>query len=278
MKLIKDKKVADIKLLLEKKDLAKVGKIAIGVTALGIALLSSTPRKGEIHEIADKEYSSGTYASYTEKSINIKDMFIDECVHTLSEFDSTERFYVKESIILDAIKKNIDGDLKSIHEKNILGEDTDLELSEQLIVLSEDISKNPEKYNYDNSIYTDGISEYLGTYLVTSYCGCSACCDSATGITASGTVATPNHTLAADSSIPFGTKLVIDGQEYVVEDRGGAVNGKHLDMFFSDHSTALNVGTRYMDVYLENDSKKEAEVKTVPTKNKTLVLNNKYSK
>lgn len=90
--------------------------------------------------------------------------------------------------------------------------------------------------------------EYLGNYLITGYCPCAACCGKTNGITASGTQATEGRTIAAPANFPFGTKLIIDGYVYTVEDRGGAVNGKHIDMFYNSHSDAY-CSTHYSDVY-----------------------------
>ncbi len=92
--------------------------------------------------------------------------------------------------------------------------------------------------------------EYLGTYLTTGYCPCVKCCGKSNGITASGTVATANHTIAADTSVlPFGTQVVINGQVYTVEDRGSAIRGGRIDIFFTSHQEALNYGKRYVSVY-----------------------------
>ena len=64
-------------------------------------------------------------------------------------------------------------------------------------------------------------------------------------------VPTSNRTIAVDTSvIPFGTKVVINGQVYVAEDRGGAIKGNRIDMFFMTHKEALRWGRRTMDVYL----------------------------
>ena len=63
------------------------------------------------------------------------------------------------------------------------------------------------------------------TVEATAYCACEYCCGKTDGITASGTKATAGRTIAADPSLPFGTVVVIDGHEYVVEDRGGGVKG-----------------------------------------------------
>lgn len=80
----------------------------------------------------------------------------------------------------------------------------------------------------------------LGVYKISAYCPCVKCCGKTDGITASGTKASPNRTVAVDG-IPFGTRLLIDGNEYIVEDRVGS--GKRLiDVFFSTHEEALNSG------------------------------------
>lgn len=91
----------------------------------------------------------------------------------------------------------------------------------------------------------------IGTYKITGYCGCSSCCGKSDGITASGTRATAGRTIAADTTdLPFGTKVVIDGHTYTVEDVGGAINGNHIDVYFSSHSKALQWGVRYCKVYV----------------------------
>ena len=98
--------------------------------------------------------------------------------------------------------------------------------------------------------YTSSTGTYQGLFLLTGYCPCAICCGKTNGITASGTLATSNHTIAADSRYSFGTKLVINGQVYTVEDRGGAITGNHIDVFFNTHQEALNFGKQYADVYL----------------------------
>ena len=92
---------------------------------------------------------------------------------------------------------------------------------------------------------------YLGTYTTTAYCGCSSCCGKSDGITASGTHATEGRTIAAPSSFAFGTELIIDGHTYVVEDRGGAISGNRIDIYFSSHQAALNYGRRTVEVYVK---------------------------
>ena len=83
---------------------------------------------------------------------------------------------------------------------------------------------------------------------VSAYCApCDICCKGANdGVTASGNrVDGPiRHWIAADASFPFGTVFRIPGynlgRPVVVLDRGGAITGNRLDVYFSTHQAALN--------------------------------------
>ena len=90
------------------------------------------------------------------------------------------------------------------------------------------------------------------TVKVTGYCPCSYCCGEWAhlnpGITASGTVA-KYGTIAAPPSIPFGTKMKIEGYGdmiFTVEDTGSAVvydDGIYvIDMWMPTHEQAYAVG------------------------------------
>lgn len=87
-----------------------------------------------------------------------------------------------------------------------------------------------------------------GNCRITFYCPGACCCGKwAGGGTASGVRATVNHTVA-NGSLPFGTRLLIDGQEYVVEDRG--VGAFEIDIFVASHEEALQRGLYYTDVFI----------------------------
>ena len=87
------------------------------------------------------------------------------------------------------------------------------------------------------------------TFTATAYCGCAKCCGKSTGRTASGTMATQGRTVAMPSSYKFGTKIEIQGMgNYVVEDRGGTIKGNRIDIFFSNHQSALNFGKRTINL------------------------------
>ncbi len=69
--------------------------------------------------------------------------------------------------------------------------------------------------------------------------------------TASGVM--PSHgTVAVDTKIiPFGTRLYIEGYGYgTARDRGSAIKGDRIDLFFETRGQALNWGRRWVDVYL----------------------------
>lgn len=87
----------------------------------------------------------------------------------------------------------------------------------------------------------DRVLVSLGEYRISAYCPCEKCCGWNTGITASGTQATAGRT-AAMNGVPFGTKIVIDGHEYTVEDRGAGLGSKIIDIYFDTHEEALNSG------------------------------------
>jgi len=109
---------------------------------------------------------------------------------------------------------------------------------------------------------------------VTGYCNCGICCSweypwysvygifgspvisagsnkgkrKVVGQTAMGTEAAYG-TVAADKSLPFGTIVYVPGYGYGrVEDRGGAIKGDKLDLWFPSHSLAKQWGRKKVTV------------------------------
>ena len=85
-------------------------------------------------------------------------------------------------------------------------------------------------------------------FKVTAYCSCAKCCGKVTGRTASGTHAVAGQTVAASGQFAFGTKLNINGKEYTVEDRGGAIQGNRIDIYMNSHAEAMAWGVKYLPV------------------------------
>lgn len=85
----------------------------------------------------------------------------------------------------------------------------------------------------------------LGLFTCVAYDACADCCGKTDGITKTGTKATADRTVAVDPEvIPLGSTLLIDGQEYIAEDIGGAIKGNKIDIFHNTHAEALEYGTQ----------------------------------
>lgn len=104
----------------------------------------------------------------------------------------------------------------------------------------------------------------LGEYRVTAYCGCEKCCgkwgknrpkdENGNPIvyTANQSIAKEGVTIAADISVlPYGTKVIIDGHQYIVQDRGGSIEGNRVDIYFESHQAALEWGVQYKELFTE---------------------------
>jgi 3D (Asp-Asp-Asp) domain-containing protein len=83
----------------------------------------------------------------------------------------------------------------------------------------------------------------------TKHCvGCTG-----TGKTASGKIAKQGRTISADTSlIPMGCKVKLDfpnksqyNGTYIVEDRGGAIKGRKIDLYLDSHSDAIDFGRQH---------------------------------
>lgn len=89
-----------------------------------------------------------------------------------------------------------------------------------------------------------------GVCTITHYCHCAKCNGRAGANCASGVQPTVNHTVASNC-LPFGTRLMIEGQEYFVEDRGDAnMDSFWIDIFVGSHEEALRRGMYKTDVYI----------------------------
>lgn len=88
---------------------------------------------------------------------------------------------------------------------------------------------------------------YYGSCTITHYCWCAACCGRAGHPTASGVNPIAGVTVA-NGELPFGTVILLNGQKYIVHDRG--VNGKWIDIFVSSHAEADARGMYQADVYI----------------------------
>ena len=93
----------------------------------------------------------------------------------------------------------------------------------------------------------------MGDFKITYYCDerYSHICGG-NGVTASGKATEVGVTAAADWSVlPKGSKVYIQNVGWKeIQDVGGAVNGKHIDVLVNQHQKALDIGTHYEGVWL----------------------------
>lgn len=102
----------------------------------------------------------------------------------------------------------------------------------------------------------------LGDFRITHYCACSICCGPYSGMnsTASGAIPVTNHTIAVEpKQIPYGTKVVINGQVYVAEDCGSGIKKNCIDVYVASHEEACSKGMFHTDVYLLIEGDEEQE-------------------
>ncbi|MFR5601453.1 MAG: 3D domain-containing protein [Lachnospiraceae bacterium] len=98
-----------------------------------------------------------------------------------------------------------------------------------------------------SSSYKQG--ESLGMFKTTGYCNCDSC-SGGHSRTYSGTVPKANHTISADLDLyPLGTKLMIDGIVYTVEDKGSSVMDNKIDIYYASHEEAVAHGSITQEVF-----------------------------
>ena len=96
---------------------------------------------------------------------------------------------------------------------------------------------------------------------VTAYCPCPKCCgEYSDGVTANGHVISQgDRFVAADRRFGFNTQMNIPGYNssnvVKVYDRGGAIKGNRLDVFFNTHQEALQWGVQHLEVRVFTDEK-----------------------
>lgn len=132
-------------------------------------------------------------------------------------------------------------------ERTKLSEEIIKEPVDRIVQIQKNVVTSRGSVSRENTTGTTKI------FKITAYCPCSKCCGKyASGYTSSGTKATAGRTVAASSQFAFGTKLLINGKEYTVEDRGGAITGNKIDIYMNTHAEALAWGVRYLPVQVVN--------------------------
>jgi 3D (Asp-Asp-Asp) domain-containing protein len=87
---------------------------------------------------------------------------------------------------------------------------------------------------------------FAGHFTVTAYCSCPKCCGKqADGITATGKKVKEGIIASDWRRLPPGTRVKLScfpDRTFVVEDKGGAIKGRRLDVYMPTHHAALAFG------------------------------------
>ena len=134
----------------------------------------------------------------------------------------------------------------------------------QKVISQTTIPDKPQVLCADSSVpETKQRLKLLGNFKVTAYCPCKKCCGAWAEnrpkdengkeivYTASGATAKEGQTISVDPKvIPLGSKVVINGKEYIAQDTGGTIKGNVIDIYFKNHQDAVNFGVQHLDVYI----------------------------
>lgn len=178
-------------------------------------------------------------------------------ISSVSYTDMQNMLYETEQLAkLETSEKQFEEILSSNNKnKTVYYELTAQTVNDAVAVPAVATSNRPSVTTYADE---NGTYQYVGDFILTAYCSCPICCGIYSNVenptTASGTTATQGRTIAADTSVfPFGTQLVINGQVYTVEDRGGAIVGNRIDVYFNSHQEALQFGRQTAPIYIQVD-------------------------
>lgn len=103
----------------------------------------------------------------------------------------------------------------------------------------------------------------LGEFRLTAYCSCEKCCGYWATVRpvdengdeivygSSGEILISGVSVAVDTSvIPFGSKLIINGNIYIAHDTGSGIEGKCIDVYYDNHQKAVEFGLQCEEVFL----------------------------
>ena len=92
-------------------------------------------------------------------------------------------------------------------------------------------------------------TEAWASYVVTAYCPCEKCCGKWSDGYFANNEPVSFPAIAAPPNIPCGTRINVPGYGVaVVKDRGGAIKGNKLDVYFPTHDAALEWGRQVLDI------------------------------
>ena len=160
---------------------------------------------------------------------------------------------ISTQIVSESVSE-IDVSKMSIQSRRKVMQDNFEEI--ELIKQKEELIKIEEENNSQQCENQEEINKQWVTFELSAYCPCEYCCDTYTGIAASG-LNVEVGMCAAPDNIPFDSICVIPelGMKLNVKDRGGYIINTYdglirLDVYFNSHEEALEFGRKVVEGYV----------------------------
>ncbi len=188
----------------------------------------------------------------SEESVHLAQVAETEEIHSelqsQAQEEETEQAAEEEALLNENVQESVHAPVSGKPDESV---QTAAQNLGDEVNRSGGIAKSVEVNRGNSSAKEIGDVSYLGTFRTTAYCACESCSEGWGNQTATGVPARPNRTIAVDPKvIKLGTRVVIDGKEYVAEDTGGAIKGNKIDIYFANHAEAMQFGVRSKEVYL----------------------------
>lgn len=219
-------------------------------------------------ELGEKDYTKPELTSTVSPNTTIKLFRVKEVLETEDVVIPFESQVTKNKNVEFGVVKVIQEGKDGLRRSHIQKEYINGVLTSSVIVkdeiVSEPVTHIVEKGARDFIITSRGETGYRSavTMQATAYDLSFASTgkrpgDRGWGITASGTKARPGVVAVDPRVIPLGTKLYIqslDGtKDYgfaIAEDKGGAIKGNRIDLFYESNAAAMQFGRRNVKVYI----------------------------
>lgn len=161
-----------------------------------------------------------------------------------------------ETVVSDApavsVSETLEDETLDISEPDISSPESSEDTEDRLVSM---LMKDDAQVVYDK--LEDKEKWHVVHMRVTGYCSCAKCCGNfADGKTANcHKIRKGDVFVAADKRYRFGTEMIIPGyngsQPVDVRDRGRAIKGNKLDIYFDSHKQAQKWGVKYLDVLVK---------------------------
>ena len=203
----------------------------------------------EVNSENVEEYIDATLNENNNELINTESTEATAEVQQENDVEATEDNLAEE---IDRTESDVGVEISMPTEESTPIEEPAEEEPIEDVVIEENI-EDEEPSNYIS----------LGEFTLTAYCSCEVCCgeyalnrpidENGNEIVygASGTRLVAGVSIAVDPYvIPYGSEVMINGNTYVAQDTGGAINGNRIDVYFDNHEEAWNFGLQYAEVFL----------------------------